>query len=236
VPNTYRFYDLDAFPDDIREKPVVVPVQIPLDKGDAEDTTVHWKEHLDDPVSLDRLEIRHDVLVNTNGRARFQLDGHWRVENFNEYVRTHDIEAYATADRSLMLISGAGEVVKSAYGALSKSTSSRLRLTAREVDFKKLTPNLGRLRGAWFTRSSGSLHAVGMFGQDVGGSPEWEEQNVTSELQSVMVHHVFRNEFHTVLLTADCGVVVYSNLERSKLLALVRDVYETLLRPSLKPL
>lgn len=134
------------------------------------------------------------------------------------------------------MISGAGEIVKSAYGALSKPSHSQLRLIGREVDFKLLTPNLGQLRGAWFTRSSGSLHAVGMFGQDVGGSPEWEEQNVTSELQSVMVHHLFENKFHTIQLTADCGVVVYANLERGKLLALVRDVYETLLRPSLKPL
>jgi len=94
----------------------------------------------------------------------------------------------------------------------------------------------GRLRGAWFTRSSGSLHALGMFGQDVGGSPEWEEQNVTSELQSVMVNHLFENKFHTVLLTADCGVVVYSNLERTNLLALARDVYDNLLAPALKPI
>lgn len=236
MPNTFRFYDLDAFPADIREKAVVVPVQLPLGSEDAEDTIVSWKEHLTDPVALDRLEIRHDVLVNTGGRARFELDGHWTVQSFNEYVHTHNIEAYVTADRSLMMIGGSGEVVKSAYGALSKSTNSQLRLMAREVDFKLLTPNLGRLRGAWFTRSSGSLHALGMFGQDVGGSPEWEEQNETSELQSVMVNHLFENKFHTILLTADCGVVVYSNLERSKLLALVRDVYETLLRPALKSL
>jgi hypothetical protein len=104
-----------------------------------------------------------------------------------------------------------------------------------EVDFKLLTPNLGRLRGAWFTRSSGILHALGMFGQDVGGSLEWEEQNLTSELQSVMVNHLFEDEFHTVLLTADCGVVVYSNLERTKLLALVRDVYDNVLVPALRP-
>lgn len=236
MPNTFRFYDLEAFPDDIREKPVVVPVQLPLGSEDAEDTIVRWKEHLTDPIALDRLEIRHDVLVNTGGRARFELDGHWTVQSFSEYVRTHNIEAYATEDRSLMMIGGAGEVVKSAYGALSKPTNSRLRLMGREVDFKLLTPNLGRLRGAWFTRSSGSLHALGMFGQDVGGSPEWEEQNITSELQSVMVNYLFENKLHTVLLTADCGVVVYASLERSKLLALVRDVYDNLLAPALKPL
>ncbi|HET8956628.1 MAG TPA: hypothetical protein VFN18_13315 [Solirubrobacterales bacterium] len=213
-----------------------MPVQYQLDTGDAEDTNVEWKEHLTEPAALDRLEIRHDVLVNTGGRARFELDGRWRVETFKEYVRTHHIEAYATADRSLMMIGGAGEVVKSAYATLSKSMSGRLRLVGREVDFKVLTPNLGRLRGAWFTRSSGSLHALGMFGQDVKGSPEWEEQTITSELQTVMVNHLFQDEFHTIQLTADCGVVVYSNLERSKLLALVRDVYDSLLRPSLKPL
>jgi hypothetical protein len=236
VPNTFRFYDLEAFPDDIRGNPVVVPVQLPLGSEDAEDTIVSWKEHLTDPVALDRLEIRHDVLIKTGGRARFELDGQWRVESFSEYVHTHYLESYVTADRSLMMIGGSGEVVKSAYGALSKSANSRLRLMGREVDFKLLAPNLGRLRGAWFTRSSGSLHALGLFGQDVGGSPEWEEQNITSELQSVMVNHLFENEFHTVLLTADCGVVVYSNLERSKLLALVRDVYDSLLAPALKPI
>lgn len=236
MPNTYRFYDLDTFPADIRENPVVVPVQLPLGSEDAEDTIVSWKEGLTDPASLDRLEIRHDVLVSTGGRARFELDGQWRVQSFSEYVRTHHIEAYATADRSLMMIGGAGEVVRSAYSALSKSTSSRLQLMAREVDFKALTPNLGRLRGAWFTRSSGSLHALGMFGQDVGGSPEWEEQNVTSELKSVMVNHLFEDKFHTILLTSDCGVVVYASLERNKLLALARDVYDNLLAPALKPL
>lgn len=213
----------------------MVPVQLPLGSEDAEDTVVHWKEHLSAPFAMDRLEIRHDVLVNTGGRARFEMEGRWTVQSFSEYVRTHHIEAYATADRNLMMIGGPGEVVKSAYGALSKSTTARFRLLGREVDFKLLTPNLGRLRGAWFTRSGGSLHALGMFGQDVGGSPEWEEQNVSSQLQSVMVNHLFENEFHTVLLTADCGVVVYSNLERTNLLALVRDVYDNLLAPSLKP-
>lgn len=235
MPNAFRFYDLEAFPDDIREKPVVVPVQMSLGSEDAEDTIVTWKERIGLADPLDRLNIRHDVLVNSAGRAHFEIDGQWRVESFNQYVKAHDLEAYVTDDRKLLMVNGPGEVVKSAYSTLSKSPDGRLRIANREIDFERLAPNLGRLRGAWFTRTAGAIHALAIFGQDVGGSPEWEEQTISSQLQSVMVNHPYENEVHTITITADCGVVVYSNMERSKLLGLILDVYETLLAPSLKP-
>jgi hypothetical protein len=234
VPNAFRFYELEAFPADIRERSVVVPVQMSLGTEDAEDTIVEWRERISQPVPLDRLNIRHDVLINSSGRAHFEIDGQWRVESFNEYVKAHDLEAYATDDRALLIIGGPGEVVKSAYATLSKSPDARLRVLDREVDFTLLAPSLGRLRGAWFTRTAGAIHALAIFGQDVGGSPEWEEQTISSQLQSVMINHPYENEIHTITITADCGVVVYSNMERSKLLGLVLDVYATLLAPSLK--
>lgn len=235
MPDAFRFYDLETFPDDIREKPVVVPVQMSLGSEDAEDTIVTWKERIDLADPLDRLNIRHDVLVNSGGRAHFQIDGQWRVESFNQYVKAHDLEAYVTDDRKLLVVNGPGEVVKSAYATLSKSPDGRLRVANREIDFELLAPNLGRLRGAWFTRTAGAIHALAIFGQDVGGSPEWEEQTISSQLQSVMVNHPYENEIHTITITADCGIVIYSNMERGKLLGLLIDVYETLLAPSLKP-
>lgn len=234
MPNAFRFYDLKAFPEDIRENAVVVPVQLSLGSEDAEDTIVEWREHISLPDPLDRLNIRHDVLVNSSGRAHFEIDGQWRVESFNQYVKAHDLEAYVTDDRELLIIGGPGEIVKSAFATLSKSGSGRLRVTQREVDFTLLAPSLGRLRGAWFTRTAGAIHALAIFGQDVGGSPEWEEQTISSQLQSVMINHPYDNEIHTITITADCGVVVYSNLERDKLLGLVLDVYASLLEPSLR--
>lgn len=235
MPNPFRFFSLREFPD-VRGSAYLVPTQLQIGSQQADDTVIRSMDQIEGPRgALERLEIQHDVLVQVGGRAVFHnRDGELRLEAFNEYIATHKLEAYLNAKRDLLVIEGTGHVVTSAFRTL-RDHADRVNIAQGEVEFERLSPRLGRVSGAWFSRQSGPVTALGMFGQNVAGSSEWEDASLNADISSVMFQHLYEGEYRTVTVTRDAGVVVYTNLAPAQLLGLAFDVYEELVAPALAP-
>lgn len=235
MPNPFRFFPLREFPD-VRSGPYLVPTQLQIESQDAEDTVIRFMDSIAGPRGpLDRLELQHDVLVQAGGRAVLRSqDGEMRLEAFNQYIATHRLEAYLNEARDLLVIEGTGHVVNSAFRTL-RDHADRITIAQGEVDFERLSPYLGRISGAWFSRPSGPVTALGMFGQNVAGSSEWEDATLNAEISSIMFQHLYDGEYRTVTITRDAGVVVYTNLPANQLLGLAFDIYWELIVPALKP-
>lgn len=237
MPNPFRFYSLDRFPPEIDRRPYVVARQLRLGDEDAADTEISWREHLTaGDRKLDRLTIQHDTLVDSPGRVPVEIPeiGLTIMNHFDRYIATHFLEAYLTEDKGTLLIEGTGSVVHDAYHTL-RDNAEHITISDRKVDFAALAPYLQGVRGAWFSRKTGPLSALGMFGQAVADSPEFADAKVTSDIRSLMVQYEFVSGFRTITITRDGGVIVYQNLDREELLALVFDVYDTLLVHALEP-
>lgn len=237
MPNPFRFFALNSFPAEIDRRPYVVPRQLSLGHSDAADTELRWQERLEAAGrKLDRLTIQHDVLVDSPGRVPVEIPGGggWIIERFDQYIATHHLEAYLTEHRDALLIEGTGYVVHDAYRTL-RDHAQHITISDRKVNFTALAPYLTGIRGAWFSRKAGPLSALGLFGQAVADSPEFEEAKLTSDIRSLMVQHEFDSGLRTIMITRDAGVIVYQNLAREELLALVFDVYDTLLVHALEP-
>jgi hypothetical protein len=236
MPNPFRFFALRSFPDAIERRPYVVPRQLKIGSADAEDTELRWQESLrSGSRKLDRLEIQHDVLIESSGRVPVDVPNFGSIiERFDAYIATYHLEAYVTEARDLLLVEGPGGVVRDAYRTLRDHADS-ITIAQSKIDFEALSPHLAGIRGAWFSRTAGPLSALALFGHAVTDSPEWGEAKLTSDIRSLMVQHGFDGALHTIMITSDAGVVVYENLARDKLLGLVFDVHDTLLVHALEP-
>lgn len=202
---------------------------------DAEDTVLTWIGTLDGPhAQVGRLQIQHDVLVETTGRAVFSLeDGLPRVETFHEFVTTNHLSAFLPPDRESLTIEGKGNDVIQVYRTL-RDHAHRISIAQGQVDFERLSNHVGRFRGAWFSKTAGPVSALGMFGQDVSGSAEWEDASLNSSISSVMFQHIWKGEWRTLMVTQDAGIVVYQDMPADQMLDMVFEVQRDILIPSLE--
>lgn len=236
MPEPFRFFAVQEFPW-LNERPYLVPNQTRIGEYDAADTVIRLAGSITaGERMLERLEIQHDVLVQAGGRAVIRLDdGEARLESFNEYITTYYLGGYLSRSEGLLIIEGSGHVVRSAYRTLH-GNADKIGIAGNEIQLDRLTPSLGRIRGAWFSRMSGAVNALGMFGQDVAGSAEWEDAQLNAELRNLMFQHYFEDEIRTLTITKDAGVVVYQTIpSEDQILRLVFDVYDSLVAPALAP-
>lgn len=235
MPNPFRFFGLREFPD-LAARPYVVPNQTRIGDYDARDTTIALRERIESKRgTVLRLEITHDVLVQQTGRAIVRLDdGELTARPFDQFITTFHLSGYLADEGKLLIIEGPGAVVTDCY-RIMRSHGDRICIAQGEVDFEALQPHLGRIHGAWFSKPAGQVTSLGMFGPDVSHSTEWEGASITSSIRNLMVQHHFLDEWRTLTITRDAGLVIYQNLEPMQMLELVFEGFRELLVPGLKP-
>lgn len=234
MPNTFRYFFLSEFPATIRDKPYVVPNQLRIASEDAQDTVLTWNGSIEGPAtSVGRVEIEHDLLVETHGRAIFRFDdGHAQLQPFSEYVTTSKLSGFLADDHKVLTIEGKGEVVNHVFRTL-RDHADQICIAQGNIDFEKLSRFVGHFKGAWFSKVAGPISALGLFGQDVNGSAEWENAQLNSSIKSVMFQHMYDDQLRTLMITQDAGIVVYQDLPPDQMLDMVFEVQRDILIPSL---
>lgn len=229
MPCAYQLFAIEKFPGNNKLR---TEEQLTLEYS-SEQSREHFASSLDLVETVDesfsKYSAEHDFLFHLEfyGRAKGTL--------FREFVTPYKFSVYrGRADTGLgftPLITRTKKKVASDFiDRLNRNlpgfTVQRVRL-----DFDLLRPRLQMVRGAWFARlRQPNISSTAVFGANVDRSDEFKHAENFGHLTNLMVEVEHDGLAHTVMLGADCALVLYQNYQsETDELHLVRAMHNDLL-------
>ena len=221
---SYRLLKASAFPD--IKVDYSVPSQLSY-LADKEVPATHiQRQHIPLQEGLESFYITHQLIVHQFGRAQ-------NVE-FVEYAAEFHLWAYYRQADGLLLIQGNKDSVADLCYTLNSRASEDFSLQNYEVDFQKLEPHLEVISGSWFRYKAVSLHAMGIFGNHVDTTAEYQTAKTLGTQTAINFYHTFLGADIPLQITRNAIVVIQANIESLPLeVEIVLDVKKTLLDKAL---
>lgn len=179
---------------------------------------------LSDAISVEdfySFMVEHERTVTQRGRLN--------DEKFTEYIRTGEILAYYSSQRSLLLLSGKKDDILDF--CRNASCTPEMAFTTIEIDMKALLAKLKDVRLAWFRYDDSIIHASALSGQHIETTKPFKEASSVGDISTLSFYVEDSGGIaHPVLVTSDGAVVLQASYqERSTEIELVLYVKKILL-------
>lgn len=195
-----------------------------LSLGDAQPATSLKLITKDFYLDFAKYELFHERKKRDTGRA------YGRYDSFDQYINQKTFNAYLWKTQNLFIfeankesVNGAIKRLKRQYG---KSTFNMVRVP---VDFQKILRRADNITGSWFGGIKGNVTSVGIYGDHVNLSKDYDRFAASGELSSVTITVNLTKGLYTFMITKDCAIVIYDNMSTEKYLDLVTQIYNELL-------
>ncbi len=171
-----------------------------------------------------KYELFHERTKRDIGRA------YGRPDSFDQYVSQKSFNAYLWKNQNIFIFeankSSVNEAIRRLIKEYGKSNFDMVRLP---VDFQKILKRAENITGSWFGGIKGNVTSVGIYGDHVNLSKDFDRFAAAGELSSVTITVNLTKGLHTFMITKDCAIVIYEDMSTEKYLDLVTQIYNELL-------
>jgi hypothetical protein len=230
MPSAYQLYRLNKWP---AESSFRTNEQLNL----LADNEYNIEETTTEVTASTSLEIDGVPAFDAVHDFLFHLDhpGRARGNTFREFVTPYHFTAFLAESGSIpgrkgLLVRTKKKVAQDFVGRLNRFRSDFV-ADQLSIAFEPLRPRLPLIRGAWFgAMRAPNLASTGVFGHHVDQSEEFRHADSLGDLTNLLVEHVVDGQPHTLMLTADAGIILYNAYAGpAEELAVVRAVIDELL-------
>lgn len=176
-----------------------------------------------DSVSLDDFErytIEHEIEETVHGRVG--------STTFQKYIRLGEIDAFKSASRNLLLLSGKKRDVLDFCRRYKDHPSFAFETT--KITMNQLLQLLPSVKGVWFGFPNGQLSASALMGHNLEATPDFQHFKERGTISTLSFLLSVNGEVHPLMVTEDGTVVLQANYgTRSNELELVLEVKTKLL-------
>lgn len=172
-----------------------------------------------------KYQLFHESKKNDTGRA------YGRFDSFEKYVDQKCFNVYLWKEKNILIfeankssVNGCIKRLKRDYGA------NNFNLKREPVDFKRVISRAVNITGGWFGDLSGNVTSIGLFGDHVNLSGEYDRYSAIGTLSALTIEVDLNGSIYSFMITKDRSIVLYNNYDEiEKDLDLVAQIYNELL-------
>lgn len=174
---------------------------------------------------FDKYELFHETKRNKRGRA------YGYEEAFAQYIEQKTFNCYLWETNNIIIFEANKSAVNGSIRRITKQYGKDVFELKREhVDFGNILRKAANITGGWFGEfEGGNVTSVGLFGNHVDLSSDYNRYQAAGELSSLTVEVRLGGNMHKFMITKDRVIVLYENMSTEKDLDLLVQIYNELL-------
>ena len=218
---SYHLLDIENFDTSISEFSSKQQYSIVTD---AEPVSILTKKIENYYKDFTKYELFHETKRNNTGRA------YGRNDSFDKYVWQKSFNVYLWHDKNILIFEANKSAVNGCIRRFRKEyRDKQFKLTRRPVDFNKVISRATNITGGWFGDLSGNVSSIGLFGDHVDLSGEYDRYSAIGTLSALTIEVDLSGAIYKFMITKDRSIVLYNNDEIEKDLDLIAQIYKELL-------
>ena len=208
MPISFNFFKINRLPSG---KKIETTEQLTL-FNDAEENMEVCKtgmslENKNFLPNISRYHASHDFLI------KLRYPGRARGKTFQEYITPYHFSVFTPrdegADSQSLIVATKGKVAVDFVKRLNNKIEV-FDVEERRIDFDKLRPLVGHVKGAWFGKmNAANISATGIFGPHVDQSDEFKHAENIGKLNAIMGYYPMDKVAYTTTITRTGGVVLF---------------------------
>ena len=167
-----------------------------------------------------KYELFHETQRRMKGRA------YGNADSFSEFYKQDSHNCYLWKEQNIFIFEAGKEAVNGAVKRLRKDLGKEnFDLSRKEVDFNRVLSKANNITGSWFGELAGNVTSVGIFGDHVNLSSEYDRFKIAGQLSALTIEVSFGGSMYSFMITKDRGLVIYNNMSIEKDLDLIVQIY-----------
>jgi len=171
-----------------------------------------------------KYELFHEVKRRSRGRA------YGNPESFSSYVNQNTFDCYHWKSRNIFIFGANKPAVNGSIKRLTRDCGKGVfELKRGMVNFQKIIRKAENITGGWFGDLSGNVTSIGLFGDHVNMSSDYDRYSAAGSLSSLTIEVTLGGQMYSFMITKDRAIVLYDSMSIEKDLDLLTQIYNELL-------
>lgn len=174
---------------------------------------------------FNKYQLFHEAKKNGVGRA------YGRGDSFDKYIDQKVFNVFLWKSKKILIFESNKSSVNSCIKRFKRDYGeNNFNLIREPVDFSKVLRRAINITGGWFGEIDGNVNSVGIFGDHVDLSGDYDKYAAVGKLSSLTIEVDLGGDIYMFMITKDRSVVLFNNNDDiEKDLDLIVQIYNELL-------